>query len=138
MRYGPIASELFVENRRRFRELLSARSLAIFNANDISAHQRRRHAGASGKTTTCSTSAAVDQEESILVICPDAALAKHREILFLKETSEHILVWEGYKLTKEQRPSEVSGVPKHHVARCLPGGARRPDERGRIRVPELQ
>ena len=35
---------------------------------------------------------------------------KHREILFLKETSDLILVWEGYKLTKEQA-KEVSGIP---------------------------
>eukprot|EP00218_Dolichomastix_sp_CCMP3274_P000741 CAMPEP_0170159272 /NCGR_PEP_ID=MMETSP0033_2-20121228/70348_1 /TAXON_ID=195969 /ORGANISM="Dolichomastix tenuilepis, Strain CCMP3274" /LENGTH=146 /DNA_ID=CAMNT_0010396747 /DNA_START=45 /DNA_END=482 /DNA_ORIENTATION=- len=43
----------------------------------------------------------VDQEESILVLFPDAPKEKHREILFLKETNEHIAVWEGEKLTKE-------------------------------------
>ena len=109
MRYGPIASELFVENRRRFRELLPPQSLAIFNANDI------LPTNADGTLTLRQNNdlfylSGVDQEESILLICPDAALEKHREILFLKETSEHILVWEGYKLTKEQA-REVSGVP---------------------------
>jgi Xaa-Pro aminopeptidase len=43
----------------------------------------------------------VDQEESILVLFPDCPKEKHREILFLKETNEHIAVWEGEKLTKE-------------------------------------
>lgn len=52
----------------------------------------------------------VDQEESILVIFPDARLEKQREILFLKETSENILIWEGYKLTKEQA-REQTGIP---------------------------
>ena len=108
MRYGPIDPQLFVENRRRFRELLPPGSLAIFNANDI------LPTNADGtlplkQNTDLFYLSGVDQEESILLICPDAALEKHREILFLRETSEHILVWEGYKLTKEQA-REVSGI----------------------------
>ena len=43
----------------------------------------------------------VDQEESILVVFPGSFNKKHQEILFLKETNEHIAVWEGEKLTKE-------------------------------------
>ena len=43
----------------------------------------------------------VDQEESILVLFPNAVEAKHREVLFLRETNEHT-VWEGAKLTKAQ------------------------------------
>jgi Xaa-Pro aminopeptidase len=43
----------------------------------------------------------VDQEESILILFPDAHLEEHREMLFLKETSELIAIWEGEKLTKE-------------------------------------
>jgi Xaa-Pro aminopeptidase len=43
----------------------------------------------------------VDQEESILVMFPDSPKEKHKEILFLKETNDHIAVWEGEKLTKE-------------------------------------
>ncbi|MDA9577258.1 aminopeptidase P family protein, partial [Flavobacteriaceae bacterium] len=44
----------------------------------------------------------VDQEESILLLFPDAVEAKHREILFLRETNDHIAVWEGAKLSKKQ------------------------------------
>src|SRR5690606_19125260 len=51
----------------------------------------------------------VDQEESILLLFPDAVEEKHREILFLRETNAHIAVWEGEKLTKE-RAFEVSGI----------------------------
>jgi Xaa-Pro aminopeptidase len=51
----------------------------------------------------------VDQEESILVIFPDCTEEKHREILFLKETNEHIAVWEGEKLTKDAA-FETSGL----------------------------
>ena len=83
-------------------------SLAVFNSNDIypvSAdstlpfEQHRDIFYLSG----------VDQEESILVLFPDCPKEKHREILFLKETNEHIAIWEGEKLTKE-RALEVAGI----------------------------
>jgi Xaa-Pro aminopeptidase len=51
----------------------------------------------------------VDQEESILVLYPDAASPENREILFVKETSDLIKIWEGEKLTKEQA-FEISGI----------------------------
>lgn len=83
-------------------------SIAVFNSNDIypiSAdstmpfQQHRDIFYLSG----------VDQEESILLMFPDASEEKHREILFLRETNEHIAIWEGEKLTKE-RAYEVSGI----------------------------
>lgn len=83
-------------------------SIAVFNSNDIypiSAdstmpfQQHRDIFYLSG----------VDQEESILLMFPDAAEEKHREILFVRETNEHIAVWEGEKLTKE-RAYKVSGI----------------------------
>jgi len=83
-------------------------SLAVFNSNDIypvSAdstlpfEQHRDIFYLSG----------VDQEESILVLFPEAADPKHREVLFLRETNEHIAVWEGEKLTKE-RAFAISGI----------------------------
>jgi len=109
MRYGPIAPELFIENRRRFRELLPPASLAIFQSNDF------MPTNADGTMAFRQNSdlfylSGVDQEESILVIFPDARLPQYREILFLKETSEHILIWEGYKLTKDEARA-TSGVP---------------------------
>ncbi len=87
---------------------MKPKSLAIFNSNDIypiSAdstmpfQQHRDIFYLSG----------VDQEESILVIFPDCPKEKHREILFLKETNEHIAIWEGEKLTKE-KAFETSGI----------------------------
>ena len=79
---------------------MKPKSLAVFNSNDIypvSAdstmpfNQHRDILYLSG----------VDQEESILLLFPDAADPKHKEVLFLKETNDHIAVWEGEKLTKE-------------------------------------
>jgi Xaa-Pro aminopeptidase len=100
MKYHPIDRNLFIKNRKNFMAQMKPSSLAVFNSNDIypiSAdstmpfEQHRDIFYLSG----------VDQEESILVLFPDAPKEKHREILFLKETNEHIAVWEGEKLTKE-------------------------------------
>lgn len=83
-------------------------SIAVFNSNDIypiSAdstlpfQQHRDIYYLSG----------LDQEESILLLFPDAKEPKHREIIFIKETSELIAVWEGHKLTK-QEAIESTGV----------------------------
>ena len=100
MKYHQIDNQLFIKNRENFASKMKANSLAVFNSNDIypiSAdstmpfQQHRDILYLSG----------VDQEESILVIFPDSPKENHREILFLKETNEHIAVWEGEKLTKE-------------------------------------
>jgi Xaa-Pro aminopeptidase len=108
MKYDKIKSELFIKNRKNFMKNMVGKSIAFFNSNDIypisadstlAFEQHRDIFYLSG----------VDQEESILVLCPNAADEKHREILFLKETNEHIAVWEGAKLTKQQA-FEASGV----------------------------
>ncbi len=107
-KYEQIPNSLFIKNRKKFTEVMKPKSLAVFNSNDIypiSAdstmpfEQHRDIFYLSG----------VDQEESILVLFPDAYEEKHREILFLRETNEHIAVWEGEKLTKEAA-YEVSGI----------------------------
>ena len=51
----------------------------------------------------------VDQEETILLIYPDAVNGAHKEILFVKEASELIAIWEGAKLNKVQA-TETSGI----------------------------
>lgn len=112
MKYHPIDSSLFVKNRKKFMAEMKPKSVAIFNSNDIypiSAdstmpfQQHRDIFYLSG----------VDQEESILLLCPDAPYEHQREMLFLRETNEHIAVWEGEKLTKE-RAFEVSGIKTVH------------------------
>ncbi|MEZ4936195.1 MAG: aminopeptidase P family protein [Crocinitomicaceae bacterium] len=108
MKYDLIDNALFKRNRAEFIKHLKPLSLAVFNSNDIITtsadstlpfNQHRDIFHLSG----------VDQEESILVLFPDASNSKHREILFLKETSELIAIWEGEKLTKE-KATKVSGI----------------------------
>lgn len=108
MKYTPIPNTLFKKNRRKFMDQMRPKSIAVFNSNDIypiSAdstmpfEQHRDIFYLSG----------ADQEETILVLFPEALDKKHREVLFVRETNAHIAVWEGAKLTKEQA-TEVSGI----------------------------
>ncbi|MDT0538798.1 MULTISPECIES: aminopeptidase P family protein [Croceitalea] len=108
MKYHQISNQLFIKNRKKFMAQMKPKSIAAFNSNDIypiSAdstmpfEQHRDIFYLSG----------ADQEETILVLFPDAMDSRHREILFVRETNEHIAVWEGEKLTKE-KATEVSGI----------------------------
>lgn len=108
MRYHPLDKQLFIENRKNFAKHMKPNAVAAFNSNDIYPigadstipfQQDRNIYYLSG----------VDQEESILVLFPDAPKKEHKEILFLKETNDHIAVWEGEKLTKD-KAFETSGI----------------------------
>lgn len=112
MRYDPIPSELFRGNRTRFAERMKPRSMAVFNANDVmptSADGTHRFV----QQTDLFYLSGIDQEETILVLFPDAPEEKHREILFVRETSDGIAIWEGHKHTKEAA-AELSGIASVH------------------------
>ena len=108
MKYFAVDSNLFIKNRVKFSSQMHISSIAVFNSNDIfttgadstlTFHQHRNIFYLSG----------IDQEESILVLFPDANNPKHREILFIKKTNNKIAIWEGAKLTKKQA-TEISGI----------------------------
>lgn len=108
MKYEQLPAQLFVKNRQKFMGAMKPKSIAIFNSNDvypISAdavmpfEQHRDIFYLSG----------ADQEETILLLFPDALDQNRREILFVRETNEHIAIWEGEKLTKK-RATEVTGI----------------------------
>lgn len=101
MRYNPIPSELFIRNRKRLVNKLKPNSLALFNANDT-LPTNADGTMAFRQNNDLFYLTGVDQEESILVLCPNFPDEKWREVLFLKETSEMIAIWEGHKLTKEE------------------------------------
>ena len=108
MKYHQLDRQLFIKNRAKFTGQMKPNSVAVFNSNDIypvSADSTLPFA----QHRDIFYLSGVDQEESILLLFPDAPYAHQKEILFLKETSEHIAVWEGEKLTKE-KAFEVSGV----------------------------
>ncbi|NOR28606.1 MAG: M24 family metallopeptidase [Lutibacter sp.] len=108
MKYSPISNQLFIKNRAKFTAQMKSKSIAIFNSNDVFTtgadstlpfEQHRDIFYLSG----------ADQEESILLLFPDAINPNHREILFLTETNKHIAIWYGAKYSKEEA-SNVSGI----------------------------
>ncbi len=108
MRYEPITEQLFTENRKRLAAHLPANSLAVVNANDLCA------TNADGSQYTIVNSdlfylSGVEQEQTILVIYPDADDEKYRELLFLREPTAENELWEGRKLTKEAA-RELTGI----------------------------
>ena len=108
MKYLPINNHLFIDNRARFVSIMKEGSMAVFNSNDI------MPTNADGlmpfrQNNDLFYLSGIDQEESIVVIFPATKDEKHKEILFLKETSDEIAIWEGAKLTKEGA-SKVSGI----------------------------
>ena len=108
MKYHQIDRTLFIKNRAKFIAQMKPNSVTVFNSNDIypiSADSTLPFA----QHRDIFYLSGVDQEESVLLLFPDAPYEHQREMLFLKETSEHIAIWEGEKLTKE-RAYEVSGI----------------------------
>lgn len=108
MKYSKIDRNLFIENRQKLIKQLEANSITIINSND------QMPTNADGlmpfrQNNDMLYLSGIDQEESILVLCPNASNQKHREILFVKETSDLIAIWEGDKLTKGQA-SATSGI----------------------------
>ncbi|MRT17694.1 aminopeptidase P family protein [Vitellibacter sp. q18] len=108
MKYDQISNKLFIKNRKNFMAQMKPKSVAVFNSNDIYPI---------GADSTMPFQQArdifyltgADQEETKLVLFPDAPNKEHREMLFVRETNDHIAVWEGEKLTKE-KATEVSGI----------------------------
>lgn len=108
MKYSAINNNLFIENRKRFAASLKPNSIALFTSNDI------MPTNADGSMGFVQNSdlfylTGVDQEETIVLIYPDAVNGTFKEVLFVKETSELIAIWEGAKLNKEQA-TETSGI----------------------------
>jgi Xaa-Pro aminopeptidase len=108
MKYAAIPNGLFVDNRNKFKNHLKSNSLAVFFSNDILPTNADGSMGFKQNSDLFYLTG-IDQEDTILVIFPDVKDGKHTEVLFIKETSELIAVWEGAKLTKEQA-TEVSGI----------------------------
>ena len=108
MRYHKLSSSIFIENRKKFTSLLKPNSLAIFTSNDVYPSSADAHLPFKQHSDILYLSGA-DQEESILVLFPDAHKENLREVLFLKETNDLIAVWEGAKYTKE-RAFDISGI----------------------------
>ena len=108
MKYEAIKNKLFIDNRANYIKHLKPNSLALFVSNDLLPTNADGSFGFVQNSDLFYLSG-IDQEDSILLIFPDVKDGKHKEVLFLKETSELIAIWEGAKLNKTQATA-VSGI----------------------------
>lgn len=108
MRFKRLPSQTFINNRKNLTKLLKPNSVVILNTNDLmprsadSFHIYRPDPDMYYLT-------GIDQEDTFLILYPDAPNPEWREILFVKETNEHIAIWEGEKFSKD-KASDLSGI----------------------------
>lgn len=108
MRYDAFPADLFVKNRAKLTFALTPKSIVILSSNDIMPTNADGTMGFKQQTDLFYLTG-IDQEETLLILYPDAPEEHLKEILFLKETSELIAIWEGHKLTKKEA-IEISGI----------------------------
>lgn len=110
MRYSQIPNSLFIRNRKNFIAQMEPNTIAIFTSNDVQPTNADDVMGFA-QNNDLFYLCGIDQEETVLVLYPNAYNEENREILFVKETNEHIKVWDGEKLTKSQT-TEISGIAR--------------------------
>lgn len=108
MKYLPVNESLFTNNRKNFVSRLKANSIAIFHSNDEFPRNGDQNFIFKQNPDFFYLSA-IDQEQSILVLFPDCPNPLYKEVLFLRQTSEHIAIWEGHKYTKDEA-RQASGI----------------------------
>lgn len=99
LRYEPIPASFYKATRDKLAAQLPAGSLVIIHSNDIYPTNAdgtlAHHQNADLFYLT-----GIDQEETVLLMRVEED-GKHEDTLLLRETNEHIVIWEGARLTKE-------------------------------------
>jgi Xaa-Pro aminopeptidase len=108
MKYLPVNEQLFTINRKNFVSRLKTNSIAIFHSNDEFPRSGDQNFIFKQNPDFFYLSG-IDQEQSILVLFPDCPNPLYKEVLFLRQTSEHIAIWEGHKYTKDEARA-TSGI----------------------------
>lgn len=108
MKYLPIPSKLFTQNRERFIKKMKPNSVAIFPGNPIlptngdAIYTYRPNADVVWLS-------GVVQEKSMVILYPDNPDKNAREVLVLIRPNEHLEKWEGHKLRKNEATA-ISGI----------------------------
>jgi Xaa-Pro aminopeptidase len=107
-RYPALPAHFYQENRKHFSAQMQENHLAVFFSNDV------LPTNADGNLIFRQNNdliylSGIDQMETILIVFPDAHEDRNKEILFIRETNDTVVTWEGYQYTKEQA-RELSGI----------------------------
>src|SRR5690606_27111313 len=107
MKYLPLDSSIFVENRKRFMERMEKNSIAIFLSNDempISADALYKFK----QNPDLFWLSGINQEDSMVILFPDNPVEKYREVLVLVRPNELKEKWDGRRLRAEEA-RQISG-----------------------------
>ncbi|MBU2939096.1 aminopeptidase P family protein [Lacinutrix sp. C3R15] len=110
MRYQTIPNTLFQENRSRFTSKMKPNTIAILTSNDVK-HNNADDIMAFTQNNDLFYLSGIDQEETILVLYPDAYKKENKAILFIKESTEQEKIYDGEKLSKQQA-TQISGIER--------------------------
>lgn len=107
LRYEPIPAAFYASTRDKLAAQLPAGSLVIVHSNDIYPTNADgtlpHHQNANLFYLT-----GIEQEETVLLMRVFEN-GEHEDTLLLRETNEHIVIWEGARLTKEDATA-LSGI----------------------------
>lgn len=118
MRYTPLSSALYIKNREKLYAKLPSKSIVLIASNDIMPTNADGTMGFVQNSELFYLSG-LDQEETFLLLYPEAPEEQYKEIAFVRETSELIAIWEGKKYTKEEA-KDLSGIKNIQWAETLP------------------
>lgn len=107
-KYANPNNNLFIKNRTKFSNKINDGSMAVFHSNDEAPRNGDAYFTFRQQSDIYYLTG-IDQEDTILVLFPSSPNPMYREMLFIKETSEQIAIWDGARLTPNQA-HEVSGV----------------------------
>jgi len=109
-KYSNPNAQLFVKNRQKFAKSMVSGGIAIFHSNDEVPRNGDAYFSFRQQSDIYYLTG-IDQEDTILVLFPDCPNPLYREMVFVKETSEQIAIWDGARLNPNQ-VFEVSGISK--------------------------
>lgn len=108
MKYLPISSKLYEQNRQRFIKKMKPNSLAIFPASPVFPKSGDGLYGYKPDADVLWLSGVV-QEKTIVVLYPDNPDKNMREVLVVLRPNELLEKWVGHKLRKEEATA-ISGI----------------------------
>jgi len=108
MKYLPLNPEIFIQNRKRFREKMGKNAIAIFNSNDeLPTNGDQLYKFKQNSDLLWLTG--IEQEDSMLVLFPDNPDTKFREVLVLVRPNETKEKWDGHRLRVNEAVA-ISGI----------------------------
>ena len=108
MKYPIMKQELFIQNRLNFNSKLKMNAISILNSNDEFPRSGDQNYPFKQNSDLFYLTG-IDQEHTILILFPDCPNPLYKEVLFLRQTNDHIAIWEGYKYSIEEA-KKISGI----------------------------